>query len=245
MIKFLISIISNAIGFSKSESRGTLMLIFVIIIGFSVKEIALFYSRPTIKEEIEDSKELEAWINEVESSIELRKDENSFDKSAYLPIKKNYLEKDKAKTQKSDAINKPSIDSFKTPIIVSDLNTADADELQKVKGIGPAFSERIIKFRSRLGGFASIDQLNEVYGLKPETIEETKKHFTVKSPPKRININNDSAKVLARHPYISYDLAWVILNYRKQNGNIESLDDLKEIKAIDSITLLKLRPYME
>ena len=105
-------------------------------------------------------------------------------------------------------------------------------------------SNRIVKFRNRLGGFSENEQLSEVYGLPPETVDEALKHFSVQSRPEPIDFNNDSAKVLAMHPYISYDLAWVILNYRKQHGDISSFEDLEKIQALDEETLEKLKPYL-
>ena len=59
------------------------------------------------------------------------------------------------------------------------------------------------------------------------------------SAPKLLNINADSAKVLSNHPYISYDLAWIIINYRKQNGDITSANELKKILAIDEETFTR------
>jgi len=49
--------------------------------------------------------------------------------------------------------------------------------LQIVPGIGVGLGGRIIKYRERLGGFHSIHQLAEIYGLKPETIEEIWNYF--------------------------------------------------------------------
>src|SRR5690606_33714388 len=51
---------------------------------------------------------------------------------------------------------------------VKDLNTATAEELKSVNGIGDKLSARIVKFRDRLGGFLVDSQLYDVYGLGPE-----------------------------------------------------------------------------
>ena len=64
------------------------------------------------------------------------------------------------------------------------------------------------------------------------------------SQPQPLNINSDSAKVLANHPYVSYDLAWIIINYRKQHGDITSSNDLKKVKALDEETFARLEPYL-
>jgi len=247
MLNFLVNAISRAIGFSKTESKGVLVLIFIlltstIISKFYVKSI----KNPTISDTNEKA-ELEKWVAELESSFELKGDSDRFDKIAYLPKPKSFKRENKAILKESNsgvvAVDSKSV-AENDLVIQSDLNTASALDLQKVKGIGPAFSNRIVKFRDKLGGFSGDRQLEEVYGLPLETIPEIKKYFTVLSRPVPVDINADSAKVLARHPYISFDLAWIIINYRKQNGDIHSIEDLEKIKALDEKTIQKLRPYL-
>lgn len=46
-----------------------------------------------------------------------------------------------------------------------ELNSTDSIELIKIKGIGPVFASRIMKYRDLLGGYVSISQLQEVYGI--------------------------------------------------------------------------------
>jgi len=45
------------------------------------------------------------------------------------------------------------------------LNRASAEELQALPGVGPALSERIIKYRTEHGPFRTVDQLTEVQGV--------------------------------------------------------------------------------
>jgi competence protein ComEA len=125
-----------------------------------------------------------------------------------------------------------------------ELNTTVAEELQLIKGIGPVLSERIIKYRERLGGFHSYTQLDEVYGLKPEVIEELRNQTTLITKIRTFDINNDSLKVLIRHPYMNYDLARIILNYRKVHGNFERAEDVRNIKILSDSLYLKLYPYL-
>ena len=248
MIKFLTKAISNALGFSKVEARGTLMLIFVMIAGIGFSRIYIQIIKNPNELESGDADKLEEWVAEVESSFK-EKEDQEFDKSVYYPTKKDFNKQSElAKKEKNNAesgFNEESEKEKSEPIIISDLNLASMEDLQQVRGIGPAYSKRIVKFRDLLGGFSSNDQLKEVYGLEAETIEEVQKYFSVQSSPDKLEINSDSAKVLANHPYISYDLAWIIINYRKQNGNINSADDLKKIKAIDEETFVRLKPYLD
>jgi competence protein ComEA len=52
---------------------------------------------------------------------------------------------------------------------VVEINTADSLSIVYLKGIGPGFTKRIMKYRAMLGGFHSINQLKEVYGMTDST----------------------------------------------------------------------------
>ncbi|MBC3757476.1 helix-hairpin-helix domain-containing protein [Hyunsoonleella sp. SJ7] len=126
-----------------------------------------------------------------------------------------------------------------------DLNTATAQELQKVNGIGKVLSERIIKFRnSTKGGFIADVQLNDVYGLSPEVIENVTKHFTVKTPPKitKINLNTATVDELVTIQHIDYEIAHHIIEYRQLHEGFRSLDELSKVKGIplSKIEIIKL-----
>jgi len=47
------------------------------------------------------------------------------------------------------------------------INKAGSDELQKLPGIGPAYSRRIVEWRNEYGDFTSVDQLLEIRGIGP------------------------------------------------------------------------------
>ncbi|WP_300027660.1 helix-hairpin-helix domain-containing protein [uncultured Maribacter sp.] len=80
-------------------------------------------------------------------------------------------------------------------IIWKDLNTATAEDLKTINGIGEKLSARIIKFRDCLGGFLIDDQLNDVYGLEPEVVERALERFKVLTKPNIIKINVNTATV--------------------------------------------------
>lgn len=125
------------------------------------------------------------------------------------------------------------------------LSQADSATLQIVPGIGPAFASRIIKYREQLGGFHDEGQLLEVYGLKPETVEELWKYFEFDEMiTKKLKINQSTESDLAKHPYISYSEAKVILAYKKQHGAYQSTEDLKAIKIFKPEWIDKIAPYL-
>lgn len=51
------------------------------------------------------------------------------------------------------------------------VNTADAEALQTLSGIGPALSQRIIDHRAAQGPFQSVEDLQAVSGIGPKTVE--------------------------------------------------------------------------
>jgi competence protein ComEA len=126
-----------------------------------------------------------------------------------------------------------------------DINTADSVALVEVYGVGPALFRRIRTFRERLGGFVSIEQLKEVYGLDSIAFKALKTKFVVSSDfePATININEATVQQL-RHPYIKWKEGDAIVAYRLQHGEIQSLEQLLEIKILNPQWLEKIRPYI-
>jgi competence protein ComEA len=59
------------------------------------------------------------------------------------------------------------------------VNTADAIQLQELPGIGEVLSAAIVKYREDNGPFASVDQLDEVSGIGPATLENIRDLVTV------------------------------------------------------------------
>ena len=132
----------------------------------------------------------------------------------------------------------------KEKIVIIDINKATQEELIKIYGIGEAISLRILKFKESLGGFVSMEQMKDVWGLSPEVIENLNSHFKVLVPPsvKKVDINNASIKELSQFPYFNYQLAKQIVTFRSMNGDIKNIDDLTKIKglSIDKANIIVL-----
>lgn len=129
----------------------------------------------------------------------------------------------------------------------TDLNIATAEQLQVVSGIGPAISERIIKYRDRtLQGFSSDAQLASVWGMDSAVIVRALNRFAVKTPKiiEKININTASASDIATIKGISFDLAKEIWEYRTLREGISSLEELTKIDGITSSKLNLIRLYL-
>ncbi|HYK57132.1 MAG TPA: helix-hairpin-helix domain-containing protein, partial [Flavisolibacter sp.] len=62
---------------------------------------------------------------------------------------------------------------------------------------------------------------------------------------KKLNINTATKDELKTHPYIKWNLANAIVEYRNQHGNFKSLVELKNIVLIDETTFDKIVHYLE
>lgn len=133
-----------------------------------------------------------------------------------------------------------------TPPPLKDLNTATAEELMRINGIGPVLSQRLVKFRTRLGGFLVDEQLYDVYGLAPEVVERTLERFRVQQPPPitKMNLNTATAWQLSRMVYINYALAQQIVAYRVAKGPYTSLDELREVKGFPTERIARIKLYL-
>ena len=122
------------------------------------------------------------------------------------------------------------------------LNTADTTHLKMVPGIGPYFARKIVEYGQRLGGYVSVDQLDEIENFPLDA----KQFLVVEHPsPRRLNVNQLSLNDLKRHPYISFYQARAITDYRRLHGPLRSLDDLRLSKDFPSEAIERLKPYVE
>lgn len=121
------------------------------------------------------------------------------------------------------------------------INTADTTELQKIPGIGAYYARRIISYRDRLGGFASIEQLKEI-----EDIPETALVFMTIDTQQinKLNINKLTLNQLRKHPYINFYQAKAICDYRRIKGPLKSLAELKLLKDFPPAEIERLQPYV-
>lgn len=127
-----------------------------------------------------------------------------------------------------------------------DLNTADSTQLVTVPGIGGKTARTLIKYRKRIFFFHSLDQLAEVWGIRPENLERMKPYLRIGPTGAfpHLQVNAHSQEELARHGYLSPKQAGLIIAYRDQHGDFSSVEDLKQIRAIDHALWEKLGPYL-
>ena len=127
-----------------------------------------------------------------------------------------------------------------------DLNRADSLDLQQLRGIGPSFASRIVKYRQLLGGYIRKEQLLEVYGMDSIRYAGIVEYLSIDSSlVRKVNLNTAGIKELMKHPYIEYYVAKTIVKYREKEGGITSIDSLRKGTGIPADLMLKILPYVE
>jgi competence protein ComEA len=131
-----------------------------------------------------------------------------------------------------------------TPSIV-DVNNTDTTAYIALPGIGSKLAQRIITFREKLGGFYKIEQVGETFGLPDSTFQKIKPRLSINDKTiKQFNINTATVDEMKPHPYIRYNIANAIVQYRTQHGNFSSVADIKKIMIIDEVLFAKISPYL-
>ena len=126
-----------------------------------------------------------------------------------------------------------------------DLNRADTTQLKKIPGIGPVYAQRIVEYRTWLGGYYSLDQLQEVKGIGEARLKELKKWLYVKPGSyKLIDINNATFNELNNHIYFNISLIRPIKELQDAGVFIKSIDELERIYPYKKKDISRLSPYL-
>jgi competence protein ComEA len=151
-------------------------------------------------------------------------------------IKESFADKIPNESQSSKAI------TYFTSV---DINTADTTAFIALPGIGNKLAARIINFRDKLGGFYSVAQIGETFGLPDSTFQKIKKYLKLENTPiKKININTVTVDELKSHPYIKWNLANPIIAYRNEHGPFLKIEDIKKVIAVTDEIYNKIEPYL-
>lgn len=211
--------IRNHFGFSKRETNGTLVLIFLMVAALAIPAFLQF--QPLSPEEVEQlNQQLQVLQSKPKPS--LRK------KSTKISV---------TKEPKKAFISRKRLD----------INQATKADLMTIKGIGPTFAKRILKYRKLLGGYISPQQYHEVYGLSEGVLKRIKNRSYIhpEFKPTTIPINSASYKTMIRHPYLSPPQVKNIMAYRNQHGHFISLTDVEKLALLNQKDLSRLSPYLD
>ncbi len=129
---------------------------------------------------------------------------------------------------------------------IKDINSATAEDLKSINGIGEILSARIIKFRNLLGGFLIEEQLYDVYGLEADVVKRVLLKYKVLNKPviKKINVNKATAGAISSLVYIKYAVATNIVAFRQANGPFISLNELRNIEDFPSDKIDRIALYL-
>ena len=126
-----------------------------------------------------------------------------------------------------------------------DINSADTTAFIALPGIGSKLAARIISFRDKLGGFYSVAQLGETFGLPDSTFQKIKQYLKLENTSvRKININKATIDELKAHPYIKYSLASPIVAYRNEHGAFAKVEDIKKVMLVTDDIYNKIAPYL-
>ncbi len=168
---------------------------------------------------------------------------DSFMNNRYKSV--GYTKNDDAKY--ADANDKPSGYEDAHKDFKIEINAASALDFEKLYGIGKVLSQRIVDFRDKLGGFYSVEQLKDVWGIQDSTFQKFKKNLTIK-PAKihKININTASYEELTANPYFFSTIAKQIIGYRTKVKPFTAVEDIKNLYYVKDHPeqFEKLHPYI-
>lgn len=193
---------------------------------YGIDSIAFEKIKPYIRIEIKD--EIIAKKNERKVEVDNKSNGDSFTFEEDMPV----LQAEKETFER---------DLFE----LIEMNTADTVLLTTLRGIGPFYARRIVNFRNSLGGFASVNQLQEVYNLPEETFHNIKDKVSVDSSLiVKININFAEISDLRAHPYCNYAMAKAIVDYRTLNGSYKELNQLLADSVITHEAFSRFSVYL-
>lgn len=142
-------------------------------------------------------------------------------------------------------ITKTETTQQKRTDIIVELNSADTTLLMQVKGIGRGYAKGIVRFRQQTGGFVSVNQLSEIYGMRPENLDKIRPFCKVNPDlVQKIKVNISTAERFKSHPYFNFYQAKALYELRRKKGKLKDINDLKELSEFTTESILKLKPYL-
>lgn len=146
-------------------------------------------------------------------------------------------------TSTAEAPKSPDFKPYIKKQIILDINQATAEDWQSLRGIGATYAKKIVNFREKLGGFSSVAQVSETFGLPDSTFQNIQPSLKPSPIFRTIALNTATLDELKAHPYIDNRKAAAIISYREQHGKFRSLDELHQMKALPAEWLDKMKTY--
>lgn len=212
--------------FNTNERKGLISLLILVVF---IQAIAFAYQKYAHQKEVP-----------LLSIVQLDWIKDTAQTNAFYP--KDYPNAFKKNSFPKDTIYPTKKVLLKYPV---DLNTADSITLVALPKIGPFLAGKIVAFRTKLGGFHSIQQLTEIWGFKEDYLYDLEgKIWVDPKQVKYIPINSIPLDELQKHPYFKYTLSRAIINYRTQHGNFKNMEAIKGIKLMNDSIVKLIEPYI-
>ena len=207
--------------------------------------IAIFMGISIFRPEIRLSKKEKVAFHNLDSLIALQEEAKKAEQEKALVLAQKTSNEPALSNKKqpssrthptqSHTFEKPTSHEKKTnfesnPIPILDINVADSTALVALPQIAEVMASRIHRYRNRLGGFVTMEQLFEVNGMSVERFEAIKPYLVLEqSEIVKINVNQDEFKTLLRHPYLEYEQVKAIVNHRERKGWIKGWKELESL----------------
>lgn len=145
----------------------------------------------------------------------------------------------------SSSTPQPTKPAIPRPLL--DINTADSAALVDINGIGPATARNIVKYRSLIFFYDNLDQLAEVWGVRPENLARMQPYLTVggaKQSMPHLHVNTMPVEELGKHFYLGYKEARILVAYRDMHGPFVDFAAVQQVHGITPERLRRLEPYL-
>ena len=244
----------NFIYFSSAEKIAILILLVLIVLSFGLNVVLSRKSSAPISIPQNDS--LVVAFQLLQESLQDKKAKpKSYEYKANNRSEKSYnnekTNKSTDNSQDKHYSERPQYikqEKFTTAASIS-LNETDTAQWKMVPGIGSAFSARIIKYGNMLGGYISIHQLKEVYGVTDELFDSIVSFIREDDIGLercvKLKVNKLEFKEILAHPYIGYEQTKAIVNLRRRTGNITSTNQLAMLDEFTAEDIERITPYID
>lgn len=224
--------------FSKSERRALTLLSFLILGAWLLLWVTEPKEEPVPLTVVAPKFQTDS-VPKLKSQDTVR----SISRTVSKP-RSSYSEKRRFQKPFTSSSKRPGSQKFPVGTQV-ELNQADSLTLQKVPGIGPVFSRRIIKYRDLLGGFYAVHQLAEVYGIDADKYAALEPWFTVDTALIRpLAVNQADYRTLIRHPYLNKQQTKILLRLIERKGKLQGWEELRLLDEFPPGEIERLRYYL-
>lgn len=225
--------------FTRGERNGLCLLLAIVCATIAISSNLAGLLPPPHEDAEEFSQEFNQELEKFKASLKKappkREKEQNHRNKSYA-----HHQPQGAKTERQEKQNPPKA---KEPLSI-EINSADTTEFKKLRGIGSTYAARIVKFRGKLGGFYSVEQIKEVYGINAELYESIRPSLKANpSDIKKIDINDEAFTFGFYHPYMPKGGVAKLVKQREKSGRVER-DSVKRILELDEKEWNRLKHYL-